>query len=144
MPSSVLVRELRTGGATALTIPGLILSSTIANNYVAGNVDGASSTVTPALSNLNKTVTVTLGTLTPIGARGQDRQRPQVTIVPAPSLTDAAGNPAAATSTHRHPAVLVAADGTTGNGALSAARRSPGARRSRRGSRMRSPAARAR
>ena len=81
---------------TTLTIPNLIVPSIIANAYAANNNAGASSPASPTLSNLNKTVTVTLGPLTPIGS-GVGTGTTAVRIVPAASLTDSAGNSAAPT-----------------------------------------------
>jgi hypothetical protein len=95
-PPNLVVTEQRSGKAT-LTIPGLINSAEIDKDYLPANKTSATSNTSPSvLSNLDKTVTVTLGTITEgIPATGTGGVP---IVVPATSLKDTAGNAAAPTS----------------------------------------------
>jgi hypothetical protein len=97
LASNFVVSEQRSGAAT-LSIPGLINSATIGSSYLgANNSSGTSSTSPSALSNVNKTVTVTLGAITVTGS-GVATGTGGASIVPSSSLTDAAGNAARTTA----------------------------------------------
>jgi hypothetical protein len=94
VPSSVTVSESRSGsgsGTTTLSIPGVITAVTISNNYVTSNNTAVTATGTVVLSPDGKTITVTLGTVT--GSAGTSSSN--VTIAPASTLRDYAGNTAA-------------------------------------------------
>jgi Bacterial Ig-like domain len=96
LTSNYVVSEQRAGGAT-LSIPGLINSATIGSNYLgANNSSGTSNTSPSLLSNVNKTVTVTLGSITVTGS-GVATGTAGATITPSSSLTDPAGNAARTT-----------------------------------------------
>jgi hypothetical protein len=100
VPTSVTVTEARAGTST-LTIPGLIQAAAIDNNYLGGNNSSGSASATVVLSNGNKTVTITLGTVSTTGggviAKSADSAA-NVTIKPGSGQTDVAGNGALATS----------------------------------------------
>jgi hypothetical protein len=96
LAGNFVVTEQRAGAAT-LTIPGLINSATIGSNYLGANNSSATSSTSPsALSNLNKTVTVTLGTIATTGS-GVGTGSGGASISPSSVLTDLAGNPARTT-----------------------------------------------
>ena len=95
VPSSATVTEERQGGTT-LTIPGVIQSADIANSYVNGNGSGGSATGTITLTGGNKTISISLGTVTPINS-GVATGTGAVPLSPAAAIQDAAGNAAAGT-----------------------------------------------
>lgn len=96
LAGNFVVTEQRAGAAT-LTIPGLINSATIGSNYLGANNSSATSNTSPsALSNLNKTVTVRLGTIATTGS-GVGTGSGGASISPSSVLTDLAGNPARTT-----------------------------------------------
>jgi Bacterial Ig-like domain len=95
--SNFVVTEQRSSGST-LTIPGLINSATIANGYLGGSASSGTSSSSPAaLSNANKTVTVTLGTIATTGS-GVATGSGGASISPSTTLTDVAGNAARSTA----------------------------------------------
>jgi hypothetical protein len=97
LASNYVVSEQRSGAAT-LTIPGLINSATIGGGYLgANNSSGTSNTSPSLLSNVNKTVTVTLGAITITGS-GVATGTGGASIIPSSSLTDPAGNAARTTA----------------------------------------------
>jgi hypothetical protein len=97
VPGSVVVTEQRSGSAS-LTVPGLMSTASISTAYLASNNSSVASATSPsALSNLNKTVTVTLGTLAVTGS-GAGTGSGGASIAPAATLTDPAGNAARATA----------------------------------------------
>jgi hypothetical protein len=97
LAGNFVVTEQRAGAAT-LTIPGLINSATIGSGYLGANNSSATSSTSPsALSNLNKTVTVTLGAITTTGS-GVGTGMGGATISPSSVLTDLAGNAARTTA----------------------------------------------
>jgi hypothetical protein len=97
LASNYVVSEQRAGAAT-LTIPGLINSATIGSGYLGANNSSATSNTSPSLlSNVNKTVTVTLGAIT-VTASGVATGTGGASITPSASLTDPAGNAARTTA----------------------------------------------
>jgi hypothetical protein len=97
LASNYVVSEQRSSGST-LSIPGLITSATIANAYLGANGSSGTSNTSPsALSNVNKTVTVTLGSITVVGS-GVATGTGGASIVPSNTLTDPAGNAARTTA----------------------------------------------
>jgi len=95
VPTSVTVTEHRQGTAT-LTIPGLIQPAAISNSYLAANNATATAPSTSVvLSNGNKTVTITLGTVT---GGGMNTGSGAVSVQPEAALTDVVGNGAGSTS----------------------------------------------
>jgi Big-like domain-containing protein len=97
LASNYVVSEQRSGAAT-LNIAGLINSATIGGGYLGGNNSSGSSNTSPsAISNLNKTVTVTLGAITVTGS-GVATGTGGASIVPSSTLTDPAGNAARTTA----------------------------------------------
>ena len=97
IPGSATVKELRTGGSTVLTIPGVIQSASIANGYVSGNGSGGSATGTITLTNSNKTIHIVLGTVTAISG-GVAGGSGGATLSPDGAITDVASNGAVTTS----------------------------------------------
>jgi hypothetical protein len=94
VPTTVTVTEARAGQST-LTIPGVIATASINNSYLSGNNTSATATGTVTVSADGLTVTVTLSNVTGAGlATGSG----SVTIAPASTLADRAGNPVAATT----------------------------------------------
>jgi hypothetical protein len=97
LASNYVVSEQRSTGST-LSIPGLINSATIGNTYLGGNNSSGTSNTSPtALTNVNKTVTVTLGAITLTGS-GVATGTAGASISPASALTDPAGNAARPTA----------------------------------------------
>jgi hypothetical protein len=97
LASNYVVSEQR-AGATTLSISGLINSATIGSGYLgANNSSGTSNTSPSALSNVNKTVTVTLGAITVTGS-GVATGTGGASIIPSSALTDPAGNAARTTA----------------------------------------------
>jgi hypothetical protein len=102
LASNYVVSEQRAGAAT-LSIPGLINSATIGGGYLgANNSSGTSNTSPSLLSNVNKTVTVTLGAISVTGS-GVATGTGGASIVPSSALTDPAGNAARTTARSMSP-----------------------------------------
>jgi hypothetical protein len=91
LPAGPTVKEDRSGGST-LTVPGLIQSASIDNSYLGANNSSGSATGTVTISADNKTVTVTVGTISTTGSGIRAGNAGTGTIVPATAVTDAAGN----------------------------------------------------
>jgi hypothetical protein len=97
VPSSATVMEMRSGGATALTIPNVIQSAPIANSYLGGNNSSGTATGAITLTNSNKTIHIVLGTVTTTGS-GVGTGAGGATVKPAGTITDVAANGANATA----------------------------------------------
>jgi hypothetical protein len=96
VPTSVTVTEARSANISALTIPGLINSALISDDYFFQKASGSgSSSSTVVLS--DTTITATVGAVTEIPG-GLTKGTGPAQIIPAPTLTDRAGNAAAPTS----------------------------------------------
>jgi hypothetical protein len=95
VPSSVTVREERSG-QSALTISGLLASAvSIPNGYLGGNNSSGTATGTVALSAGNTVVTVTLSTVTTTGSGVAAGPAQALSFTPNAALKDGAGNAAA-------------------------------------------------
>ena len=96
VPASATVKEERSGG-TDLTILGVIQTTVIANSYVNGNGSGGSSTGAITLTGGNTTISITLGTVTPISG-GVSTGTGSVSFSPVATIKDPAGNAAVTSS----------------------------------------------
>jgi hypothetical protein len=97
VPTSVTVTEARSANISTLAIPGLINSALISDDYFFQKASGSgSSSSTVVLS--DTTVTATVGAVTEIPGGLTDEGTGPAQIIPAPTLTDRAGNAAAAPS----------------------------------------------
>lgn len=95
VPSSLTITEQRTLLSANLTIPGFSLAASIATSYLASVDSSGSAVASPVFSNSNRTVTVTLGSLSTTGS-GVATGSGGASIVPNAAITDVAGNGAAA------------------------------------------------
>ena len=90
VPGTATVTEQRVSSST-LTIPGVIQSASINNNYLAGTNSSGSATGTITLTNADKTIHIVLGTVTTTGT-GIATGSGGATLKPAGAITDTAGN----------------------------------------------------
>jgi prepilin-type N-terminal cleavage/methylation domain-containing protein len=91
VPASVIATESRSNNGSTFTMPGLIQSAAINNAYLGGKNSSGTATGTVSLTNGNKSVAITLGTVSTTGS-GVGTGTTAVSIAPNAALQDLSGN----------------------------------------------------